>query len=57
MGFGGGVVELVHAKKKPVPAPPHYVVMRFDGCIGPAWLSEERFRFLFPIAPAQTTWS
>ena len=42
-GIRGEVVEIVYAEGAPAPAPPCYVVVRFDGHTGPDWSSGERY--------------
>ena len=53
----GEVVEIVYTEGAPAPAPPCYVVMRFDGYTRPDWSSGERYRGCVPISPVQSAWS
>ena len=56
-GIRGEVVEIVYAGGAPAPAPPCYVVVRFDGYTGPDWSSGERYRGCVSISPVQLAWS
>ena len=56
-GIRGEVVEILYAEGVPAPAPPCYVVVRFDGYIGPDWSSGKMYRGCVPISPVQPSWS
>lgn len=56
-GIRRQVVEMVYAEGKPAPAPPHYVVVRFDAYTGPPWSSEDRYSECVPIFPVDATCS